>query len=154
MICQINWGDILKTDRKLGCIGKNISLLYRKRQMYLNKKLSEYGICSSEYMFIMSMPLKGSVTLTYLSQDVAVDPALTTKVVNKLVDKGFFLKMKSEEDKRAFKVSLTEEGKKIKPIITKILHDWVDSITEGMEEEQVDSMASMLEELVAHIPNK
>lgn len=144
----------MSTDRKLGCIGKNISLLYRRRQIYLNKKLDEYGICSSEYMFIMSMPLEGSVTLTYLSQDVAVDPALTTKVVNKLVDKGFFLKVKSEEDRRAFKVSLTENGKRIKPIITKMLHDWVNSITKGMEEEQVDFIATMLETFVENIPKK
>lgn len=141
-------------NREFGYIGKNISLLYRRRQTYLNSKLDEFGIGCSEYMFIMSMPMEGSVTLSYLAQDVAVDPALATKAVNKLVEKGIFLKVKSKEDKRAFNVSLTEKGKDIKPKITKILHGWIDSVTEGMDKNIVDDISMKLEMMVRNIPKE
>ncbi|MGL4848900.1 MAG: MarR family winged helix-turn-helix transcriptional regulator [Clostridium sp.] len=129
-------------------IGKYISMLYRRSLVYLNNNLKEYNITSSEYMYIINIPDNESVNLTYLSHKLSVDPALTTKVINNLVKKGFIEKIKSETDKRACEVSLTKEGQKVKPEIFRVLNDWVLIMTEGMEEDERMEMMSKLEYMV------
>lgn len=139
----------MSTTNKL--IGKSISFLYRKKQIYLNSILCDYGIGCSEYMYIISMPIDSSVNLSYLSNELGVDPALTTKVINSLVKKEFVYKHRSENDKRAFEVSLTEKGKELKPIIRKVLDDWTDLMTKGMDDKTKDSIIENLEIMVENI---
>ncbi|WP_195972034.1 MarR family winged helix-turn-helix transcriptional regulator [Clostridium thermobutyricum] len=132
-------------------IGKSISFIYRKKQIYINAKLCEYGIGCSEYMYIISLPLDSSVNLSYLSNELGVDPALTTKVINSLVKKEFVYKHRSENDKRSFEVSLTEKGKKIKPIIRKVLDEWMELMTKGMDDKTKESIIENLEMMVKNI---
>lgn len=135
-------------------LGKNISFLYRKSQVYINEQLKEYNIVSSEYMYIMATPLEEKVSLTYLSNELAVDPALTTKVVNKLVEKGFMLKERDEQDKRAFKVSLTESGRDIKPKLHEVVNEWTKIMTKNISDEHIFLLSQILGEMRENIENK
>lgn len=128
-------------------LGKNISFLYRKSQVYINKELNDYNIVSSEYMYILALPLEEKVSLTYLSNELAVDPALTTKVVNKLVTKGFIKKEKDKNDKRAFKVSLTDLGKNIKPKLHDVVNEWTKIMTKNISEEHMFLLSQILEDI-------
>ncbi|MGL5414566.1 MAG: MarR family winged helix-turn-helix transcriptional regulator [Clostridium sp.] len=129
-------------------IGKYISRLYRRSLVHLNNNLKEYDVTSSEYMYIINIPDNESVNLTYLSHKLSVDPALTTKVINKLVKKGFIEKVKSETDKRSCEVFLTEKGSEVKPEIFNVLTDWVLIMTDGMEMGERMELMSKLEYMV------
>ncbi|MGL4873497.1 MAG: MarR family winged helix-turn-helix transcriptional regulator [Clostridium sp.] len=129
-------------------IGKYISRLYRRSLVYLNNNLKEYNITSSEYMYIINIPDNESVNLTYLSHKLSVDPALTTKVINNLVKKGFIEKVKSKVDKRSYEVYLTEKGSKVKPEIFNVLSEWVFLMTEGMDDDEKKEIMSKLEYMV------
>lgn len=135
-------------------LGKNISFLYRKSQIYINEQLKEYNIVSSEYMYIMALPTDKKVSLTYLSKELAVDPAQTTKIVNKLVIKGFIIKEKDENDKRAFKISLTNSGKAIKPKLHDVVNEWTKIMIKNFSTEDISLLSQSLGDIRKNIENK
>lgn len=144
----------MNEEKNIRLIGKYISRLYRNSLIYINSNLKEYGITSSEYMYIINIPFDETVNLSYLSHELAVDPALTTKVINKLVEKDLVYKVKSNQDKRAFEVSLTEKGNKLKPIICGVLSEWIELTTKGMEDEKKFNILESLEDMAKNIPTK
>lgn len=135
-------------------IGKNISFLYRRSQMYINSELSKYDINSSEYMYIMAIFEDKKVSLGYLSNELAVDPALTTKVVNSLVKKGFVEKERSATDKRSFEVILTQKGREVKPIIYDVVDNWTKIMMSEMKHEDVEYISEKLEQIRDNITSK
>ncbi len=132
-------------------IGKYISMLYRASLIHINENLKEFNVTSSEYLYIINIPEDKGVNLTYLSKELYVDPALTTKVINNLVKKGFVEKTKCENDKRAYIVKLTEEGINVKPKILEVLEEWIDIITEGMDLEEKEEVLDNLEFMTRNI---
>lgn len=135
-------------------IGKNISFLYRRSQMYINNELSKYDINSSEYMYILAIFEDKKVSLGYLSNELAVDPALTTKVVNSLVKKGFVEKERSATDKRSFEVILTQKGREVKPIIYDVVDNWTKIMMCEMKHEDVEYISEKLEQIRDNITSK
>ena len=124
-----------KKDRS---IGKWISIIHRQSQIYLNNELRQYDINSSEYIYLVNLASNEGVNQKYLSDMLCVDEALTTRVIRNLEKKKYVVREKDSNDKRAYKIKLTEKGKKIQPIIVDKLKYWTEILSTGMSKEQVD----------------
>ena len=70
---------------------------------------------------------------------MAVDEALTVRVVRKLQKQGYIIRRKAPENARRYELYLTEEGKELAPKLRCCLTSWWDQVTEGMpwEEQEV-----------------
>jgi DNA-binding MarR family transcriptional regulator len=73
-----------------------------------------------------------------------IDDALTTRVMKSLEGKGYIVREKSQSDKRAYNIKLTEKGVRIQPVIIKTLKKWTDTISEGMDEAEKDAVIQKL----------
>lgn len=120
-----------------GPINKWISIIHRKFQVYLNNELKSIDINSSEFMYLTLLSREGYVSLTYLTEKLSVDGAQTTRIIKKLVDRNLVKKIKDEHDKRGCILSLTEEGRKIIPVINSALKAWHETITEDLTKEEI-----------------
>jgi len=125
-------------------VGKWISILYRHAQIYINNELKPYDLNSSEYIYLVNISSQEGVNQKYLSNMLAIDDALTTRVMKSLERKGYIVRQKSLEDKRAYIVKLTEKGDNIQPIIIEKLYRWTDIISENMSEEERESIIEKL----------
>lgn len=131
--------------QKIKSIGKWISILHRQAQIYLNGKLKPYGLNYSEYISLVNLsPESDGNNQKHLSDILIIDGALTTRAMKSLENKGYIIREKSKNDKRANSVRLTKKGIDIQPIILKALNDWTDSISEGMNEEEKDLIIEKL----------
>lgn len=120
-------------------LGKSISVLYRREQRYVNQKLKEYGLGYSDYNFLMYLSANEGCSQKEMSQAMAVDEALTVRVVRKLQKQGYIIRRKAPENARRYELYLTEEGKELAPKLRCCLTSWWDQVTEGMpwEEQEV-----------------
>lgn len=98
---------------------RQISLISRKIQLYLNKELKTLNLTSSEYIYLLLLSNDDTFTQDELSAKVMIDKAQTTRVLASLESKGYIERVKKVEDKRSKLVSLTESGKKVVPAIKK-----------------------------------
>ncbi len=132
-------------NKKIESIGKWISILHRQAQIYLNVKLKPYGLNYSEYISLVNLsPESDGNNQKHLSDILIIDGALTTRAMKSLENKGYIIREKSKSDKRANNVRLTTKGIEMQPIILMALKDWTDIISEGMDEDEKDSIIQKL----------
>lgn len=125
-------------------IGRCISVLYRQSQAFISKKLQPYKIGSGQYAVLVALQRADGVTQERLSSRLGIDKANITRAVTKLQNEGYVIRIPDKEDKRVWRVHLTDQGKKILPILNNILREWNAMISEGLGENELRSLASHL----------
>jgi len=117
-------------------IGKVISFLDRYEQIYIGKKIKPYGIGSGQFPFLMRLYHGDGINQESLSDYLKIDKGTTARAVQKLVDEGYVFRQRDENDKRSYRVFLSEKGKKLEPIIKKIASEWEDILFSSFDDSQ------------------
>ena len=132
-------------------IGRLISILYRKNQVYMNIALKKYGITSAEQPFLTSLYIRNGATQDDISSHLNIDKAATTRVIQSLMEKGYVTKEKDPNDKRCNRIYTTSKADDIKLEIIQQLWNWNDFLTEDMDEDSKDFVYSALENMVLKV---
>ncbi len=129
------------------CIGEISSILYRQYQAYVNKQMKPYKINFSECAYLLKIPNGQTVTQTYIAEKLFCDNAIVTRNFQTLEKKGFVLRQKSPNDKRAALVSLTDKGVAAKQAGIKARQKWKKLILAGFtpqdEKKLVQALTAM-----------
>ena len=102
-------------------IGKYISQLYRKGSVFINKEVSEYGIGSGQFMFLLELYINDGKNQEEIAETLKIDKGTTARALKKLEEQGFVTRIKDENDKTVNSLSnsdnmLSESGKRYKDI--------------------------------------
>jgi DNA-binding MarR family transcriptional regulator len=122
--------------KNMESLGRYISILYRSGKMYINNKFEKYNIGNGQYLFLLSLSHNEGVTQEEMSCKLFIDKGTTAKAIKRLEDEGYVKRSVDDKDKRAYKVYLTEEGRKVTAEISEVIHDWNDILTSGFTEEE------------------
>ena len=129
-------------------VGRLISILYRKNQIYLNAAMKPLNITTAEQPILMYPYRHDAVTQEEISAYLQVDKALTTRTVQSLLEKGLVTKEKDEKDKRCNKISLTQKGLDMREAMIEKFSGWNKIVLEGMDEAKQELLFELLEEMV------
>ncbi len=129
-------------------MGKYISILYRSGKMYINSKFEKYNIGSGQYLFLMFLSHSEGVTQEEMSCRLFIDKGTTAKAIRKLEEEGYVNRLVDSEDKRAYKVYLTEKGKKVTAKISEVLREWDDILTADFTEEEKETASRFLQRML------
>lgn len=132
-------------------VGRLVSILYRKNQVYLNMALKQINITASELPVLLYLYHNDGISQEELSSYLVIDKASTARVVQSLLEKGILRKEKDEKDRRANKVYMTEFGLKQRSIIEEILQQWSNFLTEDQDEQEINTMFTVLEKMVKKV---
>jgi DNA-binding MarR family transcriptional regulator len=80
-----------------------------------------------------------------LSAAVGVDNAYATRSVEKLSTLGYVNKVRDEQDRRAFRVSLTDKGWQVAERVNEALKQWVEIITAGVSPEEIATVTRVFD---------
>lgn len=134
-------------------VGRLVSILYRKNQVYLNVVLKQLNLTAAELPVLTYLLGHNGVSQEELSSYLVIDKASTARVVQSLLEKGFLRKEKDQSDRRANKVFLTELAYEQKDKIFNHLQHWSAFLQEGLDEDSVDTMFKVLEDMVKKVEN-
>jgi DNA-binding MarR family transcriptional regulator len=134
-------------------VGRLVSILYRKNQVYLNVVLKPLHITASEVPILIHLFGRDGISQEELSSFLVIDKAATARVVQSLLDKGFLLKEKDPEDRRANRIFLTEQARQQRETIFSYLQHWTDFLTAGIDEASVRTMFTVLEAMADKVEN-
>lgn len=126
-------------------IGKNIGILCRQLNIFLNRELCEYDVTASEIMYLGSLFLRDGVSQEELAKEFCVDKAAVTRTIATLENKGLVIRKSSETDKRSKNVFLTKEAYKYKDILNDIQEKWYEEALCGIDSVSITSFAIDLE---------
>lgn len=128
-----------------GSYGKSISFLYRFIQIYTDKRLKSFNIGGGQFPFLMTLYAGDGISQEEITRGVVVDKGTTAKAIKKLVKEGYIRKEEDPDDKRAYKVYLTEKALQIKPILKEISAHVTDILSSGCTEEEKEATWLTLE---------
>ena len=131
-------------------IGKCISVLYRCRKSYAGRMLEPYGISGCQYLFLMTLSKNNGASQEKLSDLLKIDKTTTAKAIKKLEENGFVLRDIDFDDKRAYKVFLTQKAVDIIPHIKETMNKWESIVISDISEQE----RALLEKLLKTMADK
>ena len=132
-------------------IGKYISQLYRKGSVFINKEVSEYGIGSGQFMFLLELYINDGKNQEEIAETLKIDKGTTARALKKLEEQGFVTRIKDENDKRSNKIYLNDKAKDVREGVLDVLNDWNKEITKSLTEEEEEMPKSLLEKVCKNI---
>lgn len=134
-------------NNKRELIGRYISQIYRKGNSFITKEISKFGIGSGQIMFLMQLYKKDGISQEELSENLHIDKGTTCRAIKKLEEEEFLIRVKDENDKRAYKLYLTEKSKDMEENIKSILYEWEKNISKELSQEEVDALLTVLKKI-------
>lgn len=128
-------------------IGKNIGILCRQLNVFLNRELASYDVSASEIMYLGVLFVKDGMRQEELAAEFSVDKAAVTRAVGNLEDKGLVIRRSVEGDKRAKEVYLTSEAMRYKDVLLGIQEKWFEKVFDGTDAETCKQFSVVLENL-------
>jgi DNA-binding MarR family transcriptional regulator len=151
-ITELNDSSHAKELNNKEFIGKPISYLYRYEQIFIGKKIEQYGIGSGQFPFLMRLYREDGINQESLSDYLKIDKGTTARAIQKLVDEGYVFRQRDEKDRRSYRVFLTEKGKKMEPDMKKIASEWEDILFSSFDDSQrreiMNSLGIMFENVL------
>ncbi len=128
-----------------------IALQLMKRKNHQAIVNSGYKITMEQLVILEILVIKGDMNMTELSKTVWKQNANITRIVDKLEKRQLVVRKAVEGDRRAYLVSITDEGKhlfkNVIPIVVKVYKDFTSDIS---KEEEVITLR-VLNKIISHL---
>ena len=107
---------------------------------------SQNHLSVSQYLTLYNISPNG-ITMSELSKAVGVDNSTLTRNINILIRKLLVSKERSHEDRREFKVTLTEQGEKNIYSMEKQMDQRIESIASDLDSQQREQLIEIISRL-------
>lgn len=104
--------EFIKTDASSIPLSKMVILIARGQTAYLNHKLNDLGINSTQLHMLFEISHQNELNQEKISSRCYIDKGSAARSIRKLEEKGLITRKIDDDNRRQNKVSLTEEGKK------------------------------------------
>lgn len=133
--------DKLRTQES---IGRDISHLFRSIRNYMGRQLAPYGIGDAQFPFLMLLLHEDGISQESLATALKCDRATSARSISRLEDAGYVQRIVDPDDRRAYKVFLTEQGKDMGHIMWSVSRDLNDMLLEDFTDEEKLAFRDMI----------
>ena len=113
----------------------------------LDERLAPLDLQTADYLVLAILANGGSATASTVCSFLAHDPGAMTRKIDGLEKRGIVRRVRSEEDRRAIKLELTPEGKKLYPKALAIGVGVANDFLRGFSKAEVKLLESMLQRI-------
>lgn len=124
-----------------------VSLLYRYGQMYIGDRLKHLDIGRGQHIFLNTLYKEDGLSQEELSSYLRIDKGTTAKALKKLEQQGYVTRQVRDEDKRSYRIFLTEKALLIKDEVRAVLAEWRNIVSDGLTEEEKRLALELLEKM-------
>ena len=132
-------------------IGYYIGQIYRKGLTTISNELQEFGIGSGQYAFLLQLYQKDGINQEKLSTLLSVDKTTVARAVKKLEEKQLIYRIRDEQDKRCYKVFVTEKAWNIKEHVLRKVNIWDETIKKNLTNEEEAQMLYLLRKITDNL---
>lgn len=130
---------------------RNIGSIYRATNSFTDYIVKHVDLEKGQYQFLVRIQENQDINQEGLTSLLQVDKATTAKAIRKLIEKGYVIKTRSLEDKRNFKLQLTDLGKGICDFLNKEEIFCTQSALKGLTKKEQDELNILLEKMKDNI---
>ena len=124
--------------------GAWVSLLNRAAQVYFTKVLAPYSIGPGQQAYLLAVQPGESLSQLEIAERLSMDKANVARGVQALVKAGYFQRLRPEDDRRRWSVSLTTQGREVREEIEAHMKAWVSGIRKDIPPDEWPAFVSTL----------
>ena len=99
-------------------VGKLIGMLRAQLMAALDDELADLGLTGAQLPILHGVMRTPDATAAALCRCIGADTGSMTRMLDRLEEKGFVRRLRSQEDRRIVHVELTAAGKALLPMVT------------------------------------
>ncbi|UDM32018.1 MarR family winged helix-turn-helix transcriptional regulator [Lentilactobacillus laojiaonis] len=123
---------------------QGINIIARIIQNDLNRSLKPYDLKANNYFYILFLLDHPGSSQDDLTRIMFLDHSTITRSVAKLIKLGYIYRQDDPDDKRASRLYVTDAGKKLIPILSKLTEHAEEVALGNLSHEQRDIIQSLL----------
>lgn len=117
------------------------------------KELKPYSLSYAHRVILIRLCEKDGLTQKDLAKDTYFEQSNLTLMLDKLELKGLVKRIAKENDRRAYIITITPEGKKLRDPLVKMGEDVMDKALNGLSEKQKGELSNMLQLVYENLKN-
>ena len=124
---------------------KKIRRLYRQSQKYAASRMEQPDLTQSELQLLRHVGFHGEVSQRHLADEMGVDKAMISRILQKLEAKGYLVRRENPADGRSQLLYATEQAdqlKNSKASVEALYYEW---LAEALSEEELEEFCRLLE---------
>ena len=118
----------------------NFGIIRRRVQSLVVEAAMDLGLTYSEFSLMLMLYDKEGCSQDDMTSLLHVDKAAITRVIKILEKKGMLYRKRDEVDRRLKRLFLTEDGKKLEPVIKDIVKKIMDYVAGGFSKDESEFM--------------
>jgi len=129
------------------------ALMGRVRTAFMDEleaRLAPFDIKPADYLVLLALANDMADTASAVCSVMAHDPGAMTRKIDALEARGLVRRVRSAEDRRAIKLELTPEGRKIYPKVLATAVGMVNDFLHGFTKAEVRELEGMLKRILAN----
>jgi DNA-binding MarR family transcriptional regulator len=129
------------------------SLIARVRTAFiedLDARLAPLDLKAADYLVLLTLANGEVFTASSVCSVLAHDPGAMTRKIDALEQRGLLRRVRSAEDRRAIKLELTPEGKKLYPKALTAAVGLANDFLEGFTKAEVKSLEGLLKRILVN----
>lgn len=134
-------------------MARNLSFIYRSYHKYMNKALKDINVSAGEFPILLALSHHEGIGQNELSRIVRMNKSLVSRNVQILSNKGFILINQNSECNNKNILSLSDEGKKLMPLIEREKTIWEDAVLKDFTSKERECFFNMLNKLLQSSSN-
>jgi DNA-binding MarR family transcriptional regulator len=126
-------------------------LVARLRMLWLDEldaRLAPLDLRAADYLVLVTLATGDVETASSVCSVLAHDPGAMTRKIDALEKRGLVRRVRSDEDRRAIKLELTPEGRKLYPKALAAAVATANEFLEGFTKSEVKSLESFLQRIL------
>jgi DNA-binding MarR family transcriptional regulator len=124
--------------------GPLFSIINRARVIFLNERLKPYALSAGQYPVFMCLLHHPNIIQESMARYFHLDKGTIARTVKKMEDAGYVSKNVDPDNRRAFRLFLTEKGYQVAPEIIAIDREWEKLVTNSISDKEQQDMLFLL----------
>ena len=125
-------------------IGRLLRRIEKQRKLYMNEKLSCFGLRGSMYRFPLILDRHPGASQEFISERIGIDKSNNARLARKLEDLGYIERRPNGDNRRKYEIFLTESGKDLLPKIREQLNLWSKILVKGISSDEEKELIRLL----------
>ena len=138
----------VKTFQPSSSVGYLVNRVRTEFLAKVDRELEPFDVTSAQYMIMGHLIYSLAESASGLCKGIAYDPGAMTRMVDRLEAKGLIRRVRSEDDRRAVKLEVTEEGKTVFPKMRVKVVGALNDMMRGFTKSEARQLESLLQRML------
>ena len=126
-------------------IGAKIAYIFSHNHRYIESALESYNLKGPMFAFLLTLSHKDGCSQECLARYLKCSKATATRAITALEKEGYVYREKDENDRRIFRVSISDKGMGVIPAINSALQEWNDILLSDFSDDEEQIFRKLLD---------